>query len=110
MAETKKFNEGDVVTVSRGKYASETGKIVGLGAEEGTYGVKLDSDVFVVLKASALKAPAEKTITERELQELISEHGEFPGDLVTAINERTGMNLTAPEISPAGTGEYGEIQ
>lgn len=72
MTEAKNFNEGDAVTVSRGKHAGNAGKVVGAGAEEGTYGVKLDGGQFIVLKASALKAPAEKTITEKELQEIFT--------------------------------------
>lgn len=93
-APIKAYNIGDELQVSRGKYSGQTGKVIAF-AEADEYVLQFADGGAAIVKVASLKAPAEKTITESALQNLIDDNVDIPSAhaLVMILREATGMNL-----------------
>lgn len=74
------FNQGDTVTISRGKFRGPATIVT--GADNGEYAVKTQSGHLTIVKAENLKAPAESTVTESrlaaEIQTLSADESDSP--------------------------------
>lgn len=87
------FNEGDKVTISRGKNKGEAGTIAARDGD--SYAVKLDRGGFVTAAVSSLKGPEQKVLTEAQFREF--DQSEDNDDLAVLIrrhfsNETPGVD------------------
>lgn len=74
------FVDGDTLTIKRGKFGGQTGRVLALNLD-GRYVVKLDDGNVTLVEKHNVKTPAERTITEGELVKAIQSASDESGDM-----------------------------
>lgn len=90
-----RFEQGDEITIMRGKHKGQTARVLAVDESNDAYGVQFADGSFAPINAVNVKVPDEATITASQLAHVLGAEANDLSSLVMSRLEDVSPGITA---------------